>query len=132
MGVKPGSRAYLLNAPPATRAAIDLPELAVGADLDGGFDYIHVFVVGQAEMHETFPRLKAHLAAGGMLWLSWPKGRRLGSDLTLPKVIEIGYTYGLVESTCLSVDATWSGLKFTHPKPGKVYRNSYGTLPDRS
>lgn len=29
----------------------------------------------------------------------------------------------------MSVDATWSALKLTHPKPGKTYRNSYGRLP---
>ena len=44
-------------------------------------------------------------------------------------VIAIGYGLGMVESTCLRVDDTWAALKFTHPKPGKVYRNSYGTLP---
>lgn len=64
-----------------------------------------------------------------MLWVSWPKNMKLGTDLTLPKVIEIGYGYGLVESKCLSVDATWSALKFTHPKEGKAYNDSYGRLP---
>ena len=38
----------------------------------------------------------------------------------------------MVESTCLRIDDTWSGLKFTHPKPGKVYANSYGTLPGQA
>ena len=61
--------------------------------------------------------------------MSWPKGRKLGADLTLPTVIEIGYRHGLVESTTLRVDDTWSAMKFTHPKAGRVYRNSYGTLP---
>ncbi len=47
----------------------------------------------------------------------------------MPTVIEIGYDCGLVESTCLRIDDTWTGLRFTRPKPGKVYANSYGTLP---
>ena len=64
-----------------------------------------------------------------MLWVSWPKGKQLGTDLALPHVIRIGYSHGLVESSCLSVDATWSALKFTHPKKGKTYNNSYGKLP---
>lgn len=29
----------------------------------------------------------------------------------------------------LRVDDVWSALKFTHPKAGKTYANSYGTLP---
>jgi hypothetical protein len=47
----------------------------------------------------------------------------------LPEVIGIGYRHGLVESKTLSVDATWSAIKFTHPIKGKVYKNSYGQLP---
>ena len=80
-------------------------------------------------MNELFPRLKSHLKPSGMLWVSWPKGKQLGTDLSLPSVIRIGYSHGLVESTCLSVDATRSALKFTHPKQGKAYHNSYGKLP---
>jgi hypothetical protein len=64
-----------------------------------------------------------------MLWISWPKNRQLGTDLTLPTVIQIGYGHGLVESKCLSVNSTWSALKFTHPREGKAYNNSYGRLP---
>ena len=36
-----------------------------------------------------------------------------------------------MESTCLRIDAVWAGLRFTHPKPGNVDTNSYGTLTDR-
>ncbi len=98
--------------------------------LTGTFDYLHYFAITQHDMRATFPTLTPHLRAGGMLWLSWPKGGRLGSDLGLPKVIEIGYGFGLVESTCLRINDVWAGLKFTHPKKGKTYRNSHGTLPE--
>jgi hypothetical protein len=63
-----------------------------------------------------------------MLWVSWPKNRKLGTDLTLPRVIKLGYDQGLVESKTISIDRTWSAIKFTHPKKGKVYKNSYGKL----
>ena len=139
MGIKPGTRARLVAAPPSAVAAMHLPQLAIPPDGgppdaippdDGGtFDYLHLFTTTQAGMQDSFPGLKAHLAPAGMLWVSWPKARKLGTDLTLPAVIRIGYSLGLVESTCLSVDETWSALKFTHPKPGKSYNNSHGTLP---
>jgi hypothetical protein len=129
MGIGEGARAIFVNAPEAARAAIDPPDLDVAAELTGEFDYIHLFARTQAELDGTFPRLKAHLKPTGMLWVSWPKGRRLGTDLALPKVIEIGYRHGLVESKTLSVDATWSAMKFTHPRKGKAYHNSYGRLP---
>ncbi|WP_207345419.1 hypothetical protein [Arthrobacter sp. E3] len=107
---------------------MQLPPLEIASEVSGKFGYLHLFTTTQAGMSETFPALKAHLAPSGMLWVSWPKAKQLGTDLTLPAVIRIGYSHGLVESTCLSVDATWSALKFTHPLPGKNYNNSHGTL----
>ena len=130
MGIKEGALTHFVNPPASALKAIGLPKLAVSNDLEDEFDYIHFFSVTQSEMHNTFPRLKLQLKPSGMLWLSWPKGRKRGSDLSLPRVIEIGYSYGLVESTCLHIDDTWAGLKFTHPKKGKIYNNSHGTLPD--
>ena len=129
VGIKEGTRAIFVNAPEAARRAIDPSSLNVASELTGEFDYIHLFARTQAELDDSFPKLKAHLKPTGMLWVSWPKNSKLGTDLVLPKVIEIGYDHGLVESKTLSVDATWSAIKFTHPKKGKVYNNSYGRLP---
>jgi hypothetical protein len=129
MGIREGTRAIFVNAPEAARGAIDPPSLDVASELAGEFDYIHLFARTQAELDDVFPKLKAHLKPTGMLWVSWPKNRKLGTDLALSKVIEIGYNHGLVESKTLSVDATWSAMRFTHPKKGKVYNNSYGRLP---
>ena len=131
MGVRAGSRAHLVGAPTEAVAAMRLPALDLAQGLTGVLDYLHLFVTRQDDMRAAFGPLRDHLAPGGMLWVSWPKGGRLGTDLTIRSVIAIGYDHGLVESTALRVDDTWSALKFTHPKPGKTYRNSYGTLPGR-
>jgi len=128
MGIKPGSSSLFINAPTEAITAMELPDLDVKTTLDGSFDYIHLFVTDQQEMHEQFAMLKNHLRATGMLWVSWPKAGQQGTDLRLTKVIEIGYEYGLVESKNLSINTTWSALKFTHPKEGKLYNNSYGKL----
>lgn len=122
-------RALLVDAPETAWEAINPPELDLAVGRDSGLDYIHLFTVSREELDRAFPELRTRLAPTGMLWVSWPKARQMGTDLTLPVVINIGYRHGLVESTCLSVNATWSALKFTHPKKGKIYRNSYGQLP---
>lgn len=129
MGIKQGSRAFFLNVPDSVLTSMGLPNIDIGDRLEGDFDHIHFFATTNAELNETFPVLKSRLEPAGKLWVSWPKGKKLGTDLTLPVVINIGYGHGVVESTCLSVNGTWSALKFTHPKPGKTYNNSHGQLP---
>jgi hypothetical protein len=131
MGVREGSRAALVDAPVDTVAAMQLPALDLRARVQGELDHIHLFVTRAADLDRRFPQLRDHLADGGRLWVSWPKGRGLGTDLTLREVIRIGYSHGLVESTTLAVDGTWSAIKFTRPRPGTTYRNSFGTLPDQ-
>lgn len=128
MGIKENSSAFYINAPDDAIDGMKLPELAVSKTLSGEFDYIHLFVKNQSEFKDIFPKLKEHLSLSGMLWVSWPKAGKLGTDLSLPKVINIAYNFGLVESTCLSINSVWSAIKFTHPKKGKVYKNSHGEL----
>ena len=130
MGVKENSRAFFVNAGIEAIENINLPTLNIKENLEGEFDYIHLFVKTQTEFIDNFPKLKTYLKTDGMLWLSWPKGGKLGTNLNIKTVIKLGYDFGLVESTCLNINDIWSGLKFTHPKKGKVYKNSYGKLND--
>jgi hypothetical protein len=132
IGIKEGTRAIFVNAPEAARGAIVPPSLNVASELTGEFDYIHLFARTQAELDDSFPKLKAHLKPTGMLWVSWPKHKKLGTDLALPKVIEIGYSHGLAESKTLSVDATWSAMKFTTPRRAKCITTAMGGSHPRS
>lgn len=125
IGAKPGTRSIAVGATPVIKKALKLP----GGRLAGAFGYIHLFTRSRDDLDARFPKLKRHLAEGGMLWVSWPKARAPGTDLTLTKIIGIGYGHGLVESKTISVDETWSAIKFTFPRKGKQYRNSYGRLP---
>ncbi len=130
MGIKENSRAIFVNSDIEACNNIELPSLDISTKLENEFDYIHLFVKHQSEFIDQFPILKPYLKSSGMLWVSWPKGGKLGTDLNIKTVIKLGYDYGLIESTCLSINDIWSGLKFTHPKKGKVYNNSYGKLND--
>lgn len=129
MNLKDGARALVEGVPPEVRPLLGL-EIADEGEA-AAYDHIHLFVTSQAEQRERMGALREVLAPRGRLWLSWPKGGGLGTDLSLPSVIATGYDLGLVESTCLSIDATWSALRFTWPRPGVVYANSYGTLPQQ-
>lgn len=121
-------RIIFIDAPAEALDAIDPPREGMAQKLTGEFDYIHYFVRTAEAFQANFPKLKSHLERTGMLWVSWPKGRKLGTDLTIKNVIGLGYSHGLVESKCISIDPTWSALKFTFPRKGKKYNNSYGKL----
>lgn len=132
MGIKAGSSSYFHEAPSDAVISMELPQIDVAKKLSGEFEYIHLFVKSQSEQENIFPKLKDHLKLDGMLWVSWPKSGQLGTDLSLPKVIKTGYDFGLVESTCLSINNVWSAIKFTHPKKGKIYNNSHAELKSRT
>lgn len=127
LGLKDGARTYLGRAPDGMAAL--LGEAQAATRLAGAFDFMLAFFKSAGDLDTRFPRLSAHVAKGGALWVAWPKGGGLGSDLSLPRIIAIGYRHGMVESKTIAVDATWSAIKFTAPRPGKQYRNSYGQLP---
>lgn len=130
MNIKENARAFFINADKAVLDNINLPTLKIQEKMEEELDYIHLFVKTQAEFIDFFPKSKSHLKPNGMLWVSWPKSGKLGTDLNIKTVIKLGYDFGLVESTCLSINEIWSGLKFTHPKKRKEYNNSYGKLND--
>lgn len=128
IGVKESMRAVFVDAPPDAGIVIESPMLKLKTKLTGKFDYIHLFVKAETELNLKFPILINHLEQTGMLWVSWPKGWQEGTDLDIKSVIKSGYNLGLVESKCISINSTWSALKFTWPKKNKKYNNSYGKL----
>lgn len=119
LGIKPGQRACILNAPD------DYPEtlgsLPAGLRLTHrlpntrSLDFIHYFTKERKQLDKIFPQLKAALNWDGMLWISWPKGAsKLPTDLNENIVREIGLHFGLVDVKVAAIDAIWSGLKFVH------------------
>jgi hypothetical protein len=57
-------------------------------------------------------------AAGGGLWIIWPKkSSGVESDLSQPAVREVAMAAGLVDFKVCAVDQTWSGLRFSRREP---------------
>jgi hypothetical protein len=132
LGVREERRSALIGAPNEVAEDLGTSGVRFSKSLAGSFDHIHAFFSSQERLESRFSQLKKHLREGGALWISWPKAKRLETDLNLKVIIEIGYRHGLVESKTIGIDANWSAIKFTYPKKGKVYNNSYGRLPKES
>lgn len=129
MGAKAATRALLRAAPPEIKAALRPGGMRMARHLSGTFDFMVDFVTAAEDLPRSFKMLKPHLAPGGQLWIAWPKAKVSDAGPRMKEVIRVGYDHGLVESQCISLNDDWSALKFTFPKPGKIYRNSYGKLP---
>ncbi|RZJ00250.1 MAG: DUF3052 family protein [Rubrivivax sp.] len=127
IGLKDEARAYVSGAPADVAEMLSAGPARLLKTMSGSFDFLLAFFQSEDDLDRHFQRLSGHLAARGALWVAWPKGGR-NTDLSLPRIIEIGYRHGMVESKTIAVDAAWSAIKFTAPKPGKRYRNSYGQL----
>ncbi len=81
----------------------------------GPFDFIQFFTENREELARKFPILKKELSQKGMLWVSWPKASaKLGTEVNENIVREIGLGNNLVDVKVVSVDRTWSGLKFVN------------------
>jgi hypothetical protein len=120
LGLKAGQRALAIAAPEnyeallgETPARVEIVHRsAIGAARGGAFDLVHLFSATKAELAATGPKALDLIAAGGSLWVSWPKkSSPLHRDLTEDGVREVMLPTGWVDVKVAAVDADWSGLK---------------------
>jgi hypothetical protein len=114
LGVKPGFRVQLTNAPAEVRAELAeaLAECSVVKQA-AALDFAMVFTQSRAQLAKEFLRLARLLAPAGMLWVSWPKkSSGVVTDVDENVVRGIGLDAGLVDVKVCAVTEVWSGLKF--------------------
>ncbi len=118
--LKPGYRAVILNAPDTYQAVVaDIPpEVALADALEGEFDFIQVFVVKRDALESAAPSLAAALKPAGLLWVTYPKAKALGTDLNRDKVWAALQPAGLRPVAQVAIDDTWSALRFKHDAGG--------------
>ena len=117
LGVKPGYRVSVLNAPLDYETILgQLPSgVVLVRELISPIDLILFFTKTRKELEKKFPVLKLELSKSGGLWVSWPKASSgIETDLNDNIVREIGLRNGLVDVKIASIDKTWSALKFVY------------------
>ena len=117
LGIKEGSRIALINAPRDFES--ELGELPDNVQFikrpTKSLDIIVLFVLTQRALTRDFAKLAATLTANGMIWIAWPKKTSgVTTDLSEPRVRQIGLDGGLVDVKICAIDDTWSGLKFVY------------------
>jgi hypothetical protein len=114
LGIKPGFRIFVANAPTAYRDLVGaLPErVTLAARLNGAADMVHVFAMEAQALARDLPRYRDAIAPDGMVWVSWPKkAANVVTDVTENVIRDLALPLGLVDVKVCAVDATWSGLK---------------------
>ncbi len=103
LGVKPGTRIAILNAPRGYRGILGVR---------GPLPFIHFFTRQRAALEAKFPGLLRALAPDGSLWISWPKqASGVDTDMTEDVVRAVALAGGLVDVKVAAIDDVWSGLK---------------------
>ena len=146
LGIKTGSTVALIDAPGGFEATLgDLPEGAVvrrqtqeprdmtresgdltreSGDLTRESGGLTLWFVRAREELERQIGDMGDAAQGGGLWIIWPKkSSGVTSDLSQPIVRQTGLASGLVDFKVCSVDATWTGLRFSRRDAAKGNKN---------
>jgi hypothetical protein len=114
LGIKPGARIAILNAPRGYRTTLGKlpPGVTVTSAARGILPFIHFFTVDRAILEKQLPALLRVLAPDGALWVSWPKkASGVATDITEDVIRAIALPTGLVDVKVAAVDDVWSGLK---------------------
>ncbi len=118
--LKPGTRAAVIHAPEGYRERLSpLPEgTSVSEVLDGSFDLIQVFVRSLAEVNELAPQAMRALKPGGVLWFGYPKqSSKVKTDINRDRGWDAVTREGWEGIASISIDETWSGVRFVKRNP---------------
>lgn len=130
LGIKPGQRIIILNAP--DRYIEQLGALPLDVELsnilDDSFDLVHLFVKNQAELAEHGPGAIAAVRPGGVLWISYPKrSSKVVTDITRDSGWKVVHDAGLIGVAQVAIDDVWSALRFRPESEVKRSRPRVGT-----
>jgi hypothetical protein len=115
LGVKPGQRLALLDAPDGflehgLGAASDGVDLTV--TLDAPVDLTIIFVTRTDQLEQALGDLERATRPDGAFWVAWPK-RASGvvTDVTEDGIRSLILPRGLVDNKVCSISDVWSGLR---------------------
>jgi uncharacterized RDD family membrane protein YckC len=114
LGIAPGARIAILNAPRGYRATLGTlpPGVRVATAARGPLPFIQFFTTSRKALEGKFAALVRALAPDGALWVSWPKrASGVATDVTEDVVRAVALPRGLVDVKVCAVDEVWSGLK---------------------
>jgi hypothetical protein len=114
LGIKEGSRVFLVAAPQSYAACVAPlpPGVKFMRRMDGETDIVHLFASQRKKLCEALNAALARLKPDGVIWVSWPKkASGMATDITEDTIRDVALPLGLVDIKVCAVDDVWSGLK---------------------
>lgn len=112
---KPGMKVAVTGAPAGFEAELAKADVTRGRT---GLDLAQAFFTRRSELERALPRLRTSLGPRGILWLCYPKGKALGTDLDRDVVRTSAARAGLQSVALVAVDEVWSALRVKPADPG--------------
>jgi hypothetical protein len=118
--IKPPMSIAVLHAPPDHEERLRRLPARVErvARVRGELDLIHTFASEKRAILDEAPKLAKALKPGGILWVSYPKGKTLPTDLNRDILREALVLVGLEAVSNVAIDETWSALRFKRVEGG--------------
>jgi hypothetical protein len=108
-------KALILNPPAGNIKGLGhLPEdVQLSLEPGGKFDFVHLFASQNAELTRLKTIAVDSVEFDGLLWVSYPKrSSKIDSDLSRDDMWELYTGAGLRPVSQISVDETWSAVRF--------------------
>ena len=107
--VKDGQRVCVVGLP--SGVALDFGAVAPLVQDPAAADVVVAFVIGSADLDVAKPAVEA-AREDRLAWVVYPKAGQLGTDLDRDSLNEALRVEGVQAVRQISVDATWSALRF--------------------
>lgn len=127
LGIKPGHRLALLDAPDGFDATLGaLPDaVEVRRSARSQADVVVYFTKSRAAFRKRLPALGRSIFPDGGLWIAWPKrASKVPTDMTEDVVREVALPLGLVDNKVCAINETWSGLRIVWRKENRSGRSA--------
>jgi hypothetical protein len=111
--LKPGHRAHFSSLPKDLAGIADgLTGIEIAKSPTGKLDWVLVFCTTLAEAEKQVPKLARSLSDKGLLWIGYPKAKKLGTDLSRDVLrVELEKRAPVEAVAICSLDDTWSALR---------------------
>lgn len=114
--IKPDMSLGIFNAPEENSSLPDDLPVAItnpGDAARGSLDALLFFVPNRAELEQFAPQVLPLIRYDGLLWLAYPKKTgKIKSDITRDEGWDVVNQEGLRPIRQISIDETWSALRF--------------------